>query len=82
MSEEEIDREEVVEIFAALADYQVDGAGDSRYFRTARMKRTKTTFRTPEERKPWLEGALERQRALEARVEKMRAEQAAKRESA
>jgi hypothetical protein len=42
------------------------------------MKRKKTTFRSPEERKAWFEAVWERQHALEARVAKMRAEQAAK----
>jgi hypothetical protein len=46
------------------------------------MKKKKSTFRTPEERDAWFEAAWERQRSLEARVEKMRAEQAAKRKSA
>jgi hypothetical protein len=46
------------------------------------MKRKKSSFRSPEERDAWFAAAWERQRALEARVEKMRAEQAARRESA
>jgi hypothetical protein len=46
------------------------------------MKRKKSTFRTPEERDAWFAAAWERQRSLEARLEKMRAERAAKRKSA
>lgn len=81
MSEDVIDRDEVIDIFGALAERR-RGCVSSGYWRTARMKRKKSSFRSPEERDAWFAAAWERQRALEARVEKMRAEQAARRESA
>ena len=82
MAEDVITRDEVIEIFGALADIKSAVLGIVGSWKAARMKRKKRIFQTAEERKAWFEAAWERQRSLEARLAKMRAEQAAKQKPA